>query len=221
VWRVDLATGASEEFELGGSLTNPAVGAGGNRLYAVEDGARLVRIALDGAGRPTAADRTPLAATLDPEAPRVAYDASASRMWVADANVVRQVNLATGLVEGSSGEVPIGRGVVLVAPDLLAGLPDGAGSVVFFDLSSGLPVAGAQAALPEAPSGGEPAVDAATRRVFVPLARSVVAAGADGSVATLDDGSSALHVSFSAPLARLAYPDLARFPGSVVVARGF
>jgi hypothetical protein len=110
----------------------------------------------------------------------------------------------------------IGHSVVLVAPGLVAALPQGPGAVVFFD--DELDVAGA-ATLDAAPSGGA-AVDPATQTVFVPVASGVVAVRAEG-VVSVDDGAWPGNVAFSAPPAQLAYPDRGRFPGSVVVARGF
>jgi hypothetical protein len=224
VWRVDLVSGASEPFAIGNdgsTLTNPAVNANLGTLYAIEDGVRLVRCLLDSDGGVSLVDRKALDVTLDERAPRVAYDATASHMWAAGDSVVRQYSLFTGREENESEAVTIGRSVVLIAPDLLAAIPDGVGVVVFFALGAGPPQVVAQAELADAPTGGEPAVDPVARRIFLPLARSVVAVGADGSVTTLDDSSSALHVSFATPIARLVYPDFARFPGSVAVAHGF
>jgi hypothetical protein len=210
VWRVDLTTGAAEPFVLGTELTNPAVGAG--RLYAIDENAAVVRMALDGAGRPSPLDRV----ALGYEVERVAYDATASRMWAADGSRVREYSLvSTGVIRASAPAV-IGHSVVLVAPGLVAALPQGPGAVVFFD--DELDVAGAST-LDAAPSGGA-AVDPATRTVFVPVASGVVAVRADG-VVSVDDGAWPGNVAFSAPSAQLAYPDRGRFPGSVVVARGF
>ncbi len=216
VWRVDLTSGGSTEFAIGGegaTLTNPAVA--GGRLYAIENGTRMVRCSLDGAGQPAVVGRTTLDVTLDAAAPRVAYDVTGGRMWAADGDVVRQYDLFTGIEVAESETAAIGRAVVLVAPDLLAAIPDGAGSVVFYDLS--LRVTG-QADVSSVVSV-TPAVD--SRRLYLSTADGIVAVEEDGTVTTLDDSSTALHLSFTAPLARLVYPDLLKFPGSVVIATGF
>jgi DNA-binding beta-propeller fold protein YncE len=211
VWRVDLETGASDAFAIGADLTSPAVGAG--RLVAIDEGGTLVRCALDGAGRPTVAERVALGYQVS----RVAFDAAGLRMWASDGQIVREYSLVSGGVVRASAPGVGGRAVVLVAPDLLAVLPDGAGEVTFLDAA--LQVAG-QVALDAAPSGMGPAADASSRRLFVPLATGLVAVGLEGAV-SVDDAASPGHVSFVRPLERLAYVDLGGFPGSVFVARGF
>lgn len=210
VWRVDLTTGAAQPFVVGTELTNPAVGSG--RLYAVDENATVVRMALDGTGRPSPIDRIALGFEVE----RVAYDATASRMWAADGARVREYSLVSGGVTRTSAPAELGRSVVLVTAGLVAALPEGAGSVVFFDAELG--VAGA-ATIDAAPSGGA-SVDPATRTVFVPVASGVVAVRAEG-VVSVDDGAWPGNVGFSTPSAQLVYPDRGRFPGAVVVARGF
>lgn len=226
VWRVDLETGVSDRFALGregSELTNPAVSASGTRLYAVEDGARLVRALLDVSGRPSVLDRVTLEATLDPAAPRVAYDAAGLRMWAADGGVVRQYSLFTGAVDAVSEPREIGRDVVLVAPGMLAALPEGEGAVVFYSLSGGTLEVVGEAAVPAGPfaplGGGSPAADAATGALFVPLAgaRSVLSLRPGGEAVVLDGAAAAYHLGFSAPLPQLVYADVTRFPGSVVI----
>ena len=220
VWRVDLATGAASGYAVGaedGVLTNPAVGADGTRLYAIENGTQLVRCAVDGAGRVTLVNRTSIAIALDPAMPRVAYDEAGAHMWACGNGVVRQYNLLTGTEEYATPVAGGGREAVLIAPDLLAVVGD---PVVFLALGTGGPAVVGEAALGEAPHGAS-SVDPVGRRVFVGVGSRIVAVSAAGDVLDLDGDDYALRVVYSSPPAQVAYPEVAGFPGSVVIGRGF
>lgn len=228
VWKVNLVTGFSTRFAIGSAgtrLTNPAIGSGGTRFYALEGTSALVRCELDGNGDVEAIDRIGLHATLDPDSPRVAYDADATRVWMVNGLRVLQVSLLTGEVEDQSSNVATGRGIVFVADRLLAVLPEGGGPIAYVEVADGglrldseVDVGGDPFA---ATGGGSLAIDSVTGRMFLAVGTRVVSVTGDGMVVGIDDDSIAAHLSFVTPLAQLAYPDLARFPGTVVVARGF
>lgn len=228
VWRVDLQSGSIDRFDVGtAGLTNPAVGSGGTRLYALDGVGAIVRCSLDGAGGVSVIDRVPVQATLDPRAPRVAYDPDATTVWMVSGQMVRQVNLATGNTEDLSSNVASGRGIVFVGGRILAVLPENGGPIAYVEVADG-----GLRLDSEVDAGGDPfgmfgggslGVDPAGGRMFLPVTGSgrVVSVTGDGNVVDLDGESVVVHVTFDTPLPRLAYPDLGRFPGSTVVARGF
>ncbi len=220
VWRVDLTSGASVGYTVAGEgdvLTNPMVGAGGTRLFAISNGTRLVRCSIAPDGRVSLINSTALQVALDPDAPHVAYDAAGAHMWACGTGVVRQYNLLSGIEEYATELASNGRDAVLVAPDLLAVVGD---PVVFLALGASGPVA-----VSEVATGGEPhgaaGVDSVGRRVFVGVGERVVAVDVGGGVLELDGGDYTLRVVFTSPPVQVSYPDVAGFPGSVVVARGF
>lgn len=230
IWRVNLTTGASEAFELyaaGTQLSNPKVDAAGARLYAIKDSNDLVRCTLDANGRPTLIGTTTLDANLDSAAPIVAYDDSGSLMWFVSNGVLKQVKLFNGIVESSAQGRSIGRDTVLVAPGLLAVLPDGATPLAFFDTTGRTPTflreltLGAPVFSPS--PGGTAAVNPATRTLYVPLteARTILAIPDEGDPFVIDQTTGAAHLNLTTGPNQLVYPDLGAFPGSVVAARGF
>lgn len=228
VWKVNLVTGFSTRFAIGSAgtwVTNPAIGSGGTRFYALEGTSTMVRCELDSDGDVAVIDRIGLPATLDPESPRVAYDVDATRVWMVNGLRVLQVSLLTGEVEDQSSNVATGRGIVFVADRLLAVLPEGGGPIAYVEVADGglrldseVDVGGDPFAVS---GGGTLAIDSVTGRMFLPVGTRVLSVTGDGMVVGIDDDSVAAHLSFVTPLSQLAYPDLARFPGSTVVARGF
>ncbi|MBK6314725.1 MAG: hypothetical protein IPF53_10540 [Blastocatellia bacterium] len=228
VWRVNLVTGFSTRFAIGGAgsrLTNPAIGSNGTRFYALEGTDTIVRCALGEGGGVTVIDRMELQATLDPVAPRVAYDGDATRVWMMNRMRVLQQSLLTGEVEDLSSNVATGRGVVFVRDRLLAVLPEGGGPIAYVEVADGGLRLDSAVDVGGDPfgvfGGGSLSIDAATERMFLPVGTRVLSVTGGGVVVDIDGDSIATHVSFVTPLPQLAYPDLARFPGSVVVARGF
>jgi hypothetical protein len=227
VWKFDLETGASAQFAFGDAdtkITNPIVDGPGHRLYAIVDGTTLLRLAVDDDGDLSRVNAYVLEVALDPAAPRVAYDSTGSYLWCVDGQVVRVYDTLFGVEIGASEARAIGRDVVLVAPGLLAALPDGPGSVVFYDVSSVTPTVIGEVAVDAAPfapiAGGSPAIDVGARTIYLPLvgSRQVVAIAApNGPVTTIDSDVAAAHLSIVPAVGRLAYPDLGVFPGSVVI----
>lgn len=228
IWRVNLVTGTATRVTVGGAggrLTNPAVDSTGTRLVALEGTQAIVRCALDEGGGVSLVDRLTVQTTLDPASPRVAYDAGAMKMWYVSGQQVRQLNLLTGDVDDVSSNIATGRGIVRVADRLLAVLPEGGGPIAYVEVADGGLRLDSEVGVGGNPfdgfGGGSAGFDAESGRLFLPVGMRIVSVVADGAAVDIDSGSLAAHVSFVKPLAQLAYPDLARFPGNYVVARGF
>lgn len=228
VWRVNLTTGFSTRYAIGGAgsrLTNPAVGSGGTSLIALEGTDTIVRCALDGDGAVALIDRITVQTTLDPRAPRIAYDPEAARLWYVSGLQVRQLNVLTGEVDDVSSNVATGRGIVWVGDRLLAVLPEGGGPIAYVQVADGGLRLDSEVDVGGDPfgvfGGGSFGFDGTTGRMFLPVGARVLSVTAEGSVVVIDGDSVATHVTFITPLPQLAYPDLAPFPGSYAIARGF
>lgn len=228
VWRVDLVRGRADRFRVGNppsNLSNPRVSASGGRLYVIQDLDTLIRLELDGEGTPAVLNSIGFEATLDPRAPRVAYDDDGLRMWVVDDGVVRQFDLLLGFETGVSERRETGRYPLVVGPGLLAVFPSETGPIALYSIVGGRPVFAGEIALggvPFAPlGGGTPGLDSESETLYLPMPGASKIVGLElpaGSPEEIDGSSSAVHVWALPGGGQLAYPDISRFPGSAVVA---